>query len=79
MIHRLIVVLLMAVLPTCQALAQQPNESGNKEQPGSSGWSNGGSHTGLDKDSSATTSYQPPVVSGLDLKGPTKTDGPWVE
>jgi hypothetical protein len=79
MINRAICVALLAIFPACQALAQASDGSGAKEQPGTTGWNSGGSHVGVDKDSSAPASYQPPVVSGLDLKGPTKTEGPWVE
>jgi hypothetical protein len=83
----IVAIALMAMLPASQALSQSanpPTQSGasgsEPDSKGSSGWSGGaGSHIGNDQSSTPPTSYQPPVATGLDLRGPTKTKPPFAE
>jgi hypothetical protein len=76
-----LVIALMALLPASQALAQSSGEpatpkaqgAGSGTEPGgmgSTGWTGGAA----DKTAAPPTSYHSPVATGLDLKGPTRTE-----
>jgi hypothetical protein len=76
-----LIITLVAFLPASQALAQSSGEpatpkaqgAGSGSEPGgmgSTGWTGGGA----DKINAPTSSYRSPVATGLDLKGPTRTE-----
>jgi hypothetical protein len=76
-----LIIALMALLPASQALAQSSGESatpkakgaGSGSEPGGmgfTGWTGGA----VDKPAVRPTSYHSPVATGLDLKGPTRTE-----
>jgi hypothetical protein len=79
----------MALAAALVTLASSPVLSQSPGGPAKSGDSitgmgtigdNGGStKTGPTSDGPSTKYYQPPVATGLDLKGPTKTEGPFAE
>jgi hypothetical protein len=75
------------------ALASSPAFSQSSEGPaksgdtaigtdggkGTTGWTGGSTQTDPGGNGSGPKYYQPPVATGLDLKGPTKTEGPFAE
>ena len=76
-----LVIALMALLPASQALAQSSGEPATPKakgpdsgsEPGgmgSTGWTGGAA----DKTAAPQPSYHSPVATGLDLKGPTRTE-----
>jgi hypothetical protein len=76
-----LIIALMAFLPAGQALAQSSGEpatpkaqgAGSGTEPGgmgSTGWTGGTA----DKTAAPPPSYRSPVATGLDLKGPTRTE-----
>jgi hypothetical protein len=46
---------------------------------GTTGWTGGSTQTDPGGNGSGAKYYQPPVATGLDLKGSTKTEGPFAE
>jgi hypothetical protein len=46
---------------------------------GTTGENGGSAQIGAVGNGPSTKHYQPPVATGLDLKGPTKTEGPFAE
>jgi hypothetical protein len=76
-----LIVALIALIPASQALAQSSGEpatpkakgAGSGTEPGgmgSTGWTGGAA----DKTAAPPPSYRSPVATGLDLKGPTRTE-----
>jgi hypothetical protein len=87
---RIGIALMALLLVSGQAFAQsdsptpRPNGAGSGEEPGgmgSSAWTGGagGSFIGTNNDGSSSKYYQPPVATGVDLKGPAKTEPPFAE
>ena len=76
-----LVIALMALLPASQALAQSSGEpatpksqgAGSGTEPGGMG-STGETGGAADKVATPPPSYRSPVATGLDLKGPTRTE-----
>lgn len=74
---------LTALIIATSAFAQAPSDSKETREHGSggTGWSGeGGARNASQNHPAASTNYYTaPVATGLDLKGPTKTQGPFAE
>jgi hypothetical protein len=86
-------IITLAAAAVLAALASSPAFSQNSYGPakpngtvttpdggmGTTGEHGGSMQTGAAGNGPETKYYQPPVATGLDLKGPTKTEGPFAE
>ncbi len=74
---------LTAVLVSAPAFSQSSSEpakpSASQGGMGTTGENGGSPQINPNGDGQDTKYYQPPVATGLDLKGPTKTEGPFAE
>ena len=72
---------IIAAAAALAALASSPvfSQSSETAKPGNAPAGGGITQTSPIGDGANTKYYQPPVATGLDLKGPTKTEGPFAE
>lgn len=74
---------LIALIIATSAVAQTASESKEPQQHGSggTGWTGEGGARNASQNNPAVSTgyYTAPVATGLDLKGPTKTEGPFAE
>jgi hypothetical protein len=76
---------ILAAAAALAALANSPvfSQSSETVKPGNAmgttGENGGTTQIGPTSDGPSTNYYQPPVATGLDLKGQTKTEGPFAE
>ncbi len=69
----------VAALASSSVFSQSSETAQPGNAMGTTGENGGTTQTSPLSDGANTQYYQPPVATGLDLKGPTKTEGPFAE
>jgi hypothetical protein len=69
----------VAALASSPVFSQSSENAQSDNAMGTTGENGGSTQTSPLGDGASTKYYQPPVATGLDLKGPAKTEGPFAE